>query len=603
MTFFDVDHNHPLTPGRILRDGQPHTVISGALHYFRVPRALWSDRLARLAAMGCNTVETYVAWNFHVPHPDRAPDFDGDRDLGAFIDEAGRQGLDVLVRPGPYICAEWDLGGLPSWLLADPRLRTREQGVSLRTSDPAWLEHVDAWFDQLLPIVAERQASRGGPVVAVQVENEYGSFGNDHTYLQHLADGLRRRGIVEPLFTSDGPSALMLTGGTLEDVWATVNFGSRSAEAFATLQEHRPGAPTMVMEFWNGWFDHFGGPHHVRDVGSAAAELTEMLTGGHSVNFYMAHGGTNFGVWAGANETDGVLLPDVTSYDYDAPIAEDGTLTPKFWAFREVIAAHTGQQPPEPPAAPARQRPQRLTVDSAVLGLDAVLDTVPAVTSAVPRSLEDLGLHHGVVRYRTRVRGRLEQTLTLPQVRDVARVSLDGTTVAHLSGLTVDPLLSPSVRLEAETGEHALDVTVASLGRVNYGAMMGDRKGLSSARLDYQNLFGWSQQGLDLTELPALDWLAAVTDPADGPAFARCTVSVDAPADVWVALPGWHLGYVFLNGFNLGRYWNPAGPQQALYAPGPLWRAGENELVVCELVAAGREVELVDEPRLGPVAD
>ncbi|MVA76776.1 beta-galactosidase [Auraticoccus sp. F435] len=605
MTFLDLAVSEDGGPGRFLRDGQPHTIVSGALHYFRVPRALWGDRLQRLAAMGCNTVETYVAWNFHVRRPDAEPDLTGDRDLGAFLDEAGRQGLDVLVRPGPYICAEWDLGGLPSWLLAEEGLRTRERGVNLRTADPAWLRHVDAWFDRLIPVIGSRQVSQGGPVVAVQVENEYGSFGDDRGYLQHLADGLRARGITELLFTSDGPSSLMLRGGTLDDVLATVNFGSRSTQAFSTLLAERPGTPTMVMEFWNGWFDHWGGPHHVRDAQDAAAELDTMLAGGHSVNFYMGHGGTSFGVWAGANAADdGTLQPTVSSYDYDAPIAEDGTLTPKFWAFREVVAARTGRELPEPPAPAPRQRPRDVELTGPVLGLEQVLDAVAPVRAAAPPSMEDLGIHHGVVRYRTEVAGPEQATLTLPGVGDLAAVRLTGPDGQQQQGLVsqlrVDPAFVDRVELDVAAGTSQLDVVVASLGRVNFGPLLGDRKGLHSARLSYQHLFGWSAQGLDLTELPELDWSAAADGRTDGPCFQRVELEVDSPADAWLSVPDGHHGYLFLNGFNLGRYWNPAGPTQALYAPAPLWRTGVNEVVVCELVRPGRRLQVLDEPRLGP---
>ncbi|RCK70686.1 beta-galactosidase [Desertihabitans brevis] len=591
----------PGRPGGFRRDGQPHTVVSGALHYFRVPHALWEDRLRRLLALGCTTVETYVAWNFHAPRADREPDFTGDRDLGAFLDLAGRLGLDVLVRPGPYICAEWELGGLPAWLLADPRLRTGARGTNLRSSDPAWLKHVDAWFDVLIPVVAERQAAHGGPVVGVQVENEYGSFGDDRDYLQHLADGLRRRGITELLFTSDGPTALMLQGGTLPDVLATANFGSRTEEAFATLLEHRPGTPTMCLEFWNGWFDHWGAEHHTRPAEDAAAELRTMLEGGHSVNLYMAHGGTSFGVWAGANASpEGRLQPTVTSYDYDAAIAEDGTCTPKFWAFREVVTAVLGTEPPQPPPPSRRLPVQTVEVEASGLALDTVLDGVDPVRGVAPSSLEDLGLLHGAVRYRTTVRGPVRAPLRLPGVGDLARVRLhtpDGDQTGLVSELDVDPAFGTEVELDVPAGEHRLDVVVSSLGRVNFGPFLGERKGLRSARLDHQHLFGWEQRGIDLTEQPELDWSAA--GDATGPGFFRAELTVDEPADGFLALPGWHHGYVYLNGFNLGRYWNPAGPQQTLYAPAPLWRAGANEVVVCELVAPGTRVELVAEPVLG----
>ncbi|PWH07456.1 beta-galactosidase [Brachybacterium endophyticum] len=385
------------TPTGFLRDGTPHQIVSGAIHYFRVQPEQWRDRLRRLVAMGCDTVETYVAWNIHQPAPDRVT-FEGIADLGRFLDIAAEEGLDAIVRPGPFICAEWENGGFPGWLLRDRSMR-------LRTRDEAYLREVDAWFDQLIPVIAERQACRGGNVVMVQVENEYGSYGDDAVYLAHLRDGLRARGIEELLVTSDGPARMWLTAGTVEGVLPTVNFGSRALEVLEMARRELPDQPYMCMEFWNGWFDHWGEEHHSRSAESAAKELEDMLAGGMSVNFYMALGGTNFGLTAGANH-DGGLQPTTTSYDYDAPIAEDGRLTEKFHAFREVIARHR-ELPPleehlaqlgldaEPAALPAADVTIERTV--ALRLSDRFTRTAPVFPT--PPTFEDLGLERGIVRY------------------------------------------------------------------------------------------------------------------------------------------------------------------------------------------------------------
>jgi beta-galactosidase len=593
-----------------LRDGAPHQIISGAVHYFRIPRALWDDRLRRLLAMGANAVETYVAWNFHAPHAGTGPDFTGDADLGAFIDLAGELGLDVIVRPGPYICAEWDLGGFPSWLLTDDAA-----AGALRTSDPAYLAHVNEWFDALIPIIAERQLTRGGPVIAVQAENEYGSYGNDAAYLRAMADGLRARGIDVLLFTSDGPEPLMLAGGTVPGLLATANFGSRQAEAFAELARARPDQPGMCMEFWNGWFDHWGVEHHTRDAASAAAELAGMLADGRSVNFYMAHGGTNFGVWAGANCHDGEdpaagprFQPTITSYDYDAPIAEDGTLTAKFEAFRDVIAAHTGLTPPAPPPAPARLAPRTVEVQAS-LDLGVVLDGVRAVSAATPRSFERLGIHHGVVRYTTTVPGPLPAAhLHLDGLGDLATVVVNSRPAGRLGRTQADPTYGPAgdgLRIELDQQVNTIEITVTSLGRVNFGRHLRDPKGLAAVRFSHQHLFGWTHAGLDLTRLPELDWSAAEPTtavgltPVTGAGVHRTDLELTEVGDGYLALPGWREGYVFLNGFNLGRYWNAAGPQRTLYAPAPCWRVGSNELVVVEFTGAGDAIEIRQAPDLG----
>ncbi|MFI8912744.1 beta-galactosidase family protein [Streptomyces sp. NPDC053513] len=587
---------------RFLRGGREHRIVSAAVHYFRIHPGLWRDRLRRLRAMGCNTVELYVAWNFHQPTPG-PPRFDGWHDVAAFIREAGALGLDVIARPGPYICAEWDLGGLPAWLLAD-------ESTALRTSDPSYLAAVDRWFDELIPVLAELQASRGGPIVAVQVENEYGSYGNDRAYLEHLKDGLVARGIDCLLFTSDGPEARMLAGGALPGVLATANFGSRPEEAFAALAEFRPDEPSVCMEFWNGWFDHYGEPHHVRDSTDAAEALDGILAAGGSVNIYMGHGGTNFGWWAGANHTGKTLtdpgyMPTITSYDYDAPIGEAGELTEKFHAFREVIGRYVPLPDTELPARPPRVSPQTRPAIR-VAGLRDELDLLSAATHRpAPEPLEKLGHHQGLVHYRHRITGPAgPATLTVDGIRDLAQIFLDGRLVAVLE--RDDP--SPTAELTIPEGGAELEILVEPFGRVNYGPHLADRKGLvGGVRLDYQHLFGWEIRVLPLDDLTALSSMCAVTPAPEadtGPAFHLAVVDLPEAADAFVAVPGSDRALVWLNGFLLGRLRTEKGPQRTLYAPAPLWRAGMNEILLLDLTGstAPQSVELRAEPDLGPIA-
>ena len=576
--------------GTLLRHGRPFRMLSGAVHYFRIHPDQWEDRLRRLAAMGANTVDTYIPWNFH-ERVEGAVDFTGWRDAERFIRLAGEIGLDVFVRPSPYICAEWSNGGIPFWLSG----RTR----ALRTSDPVFLDAVDAWYDALIPRLAPLQAAHGGPITAVQVENEYGSFGSDHDYLVHLRDGLRSRGIVELLTTADGTTADMVRNGSVDGAMGSFTFGTGVGLA---KELRKPGEALMCAELWGGWFDHWGEQHHVRSAASMIGTVEELLAEGGSVSLYMAHGGTNFGLWAGANH-DGALQPTVTSYDSDAPIGEDGSLNDKFRALRAAFAPfHDGDLPPIP-AAPRRQPAAAAPLRRVAALLDVVRAVPAGVVAPMPLSFEELGAEDGLVVYEAEVTYAPGAALTVDVLHDRAVAYLDG---VRLGVLERDG--ERTLELPATGGSGVLTLVVESQGRVNYGPHTGERKGiLSGVRIGRRFAHGWTHRVIP-QESPAdptaHDAVASAAEgdalPADGLAVA--VFDVADPADAWLAFPGTVNALVWLNGFLLGRS-RAVGPQITLYAPGPLWREGRNEIRVLDTDAVGSAVEIREEPDFGPVEE
>jgi beta-galactosidase len=572
--------------------GEPFRIISGAMHYFRIHPDQWADRLRKARLMGLNTVETYVPWNLHQPEPGTLV-LDGILDLPRYLRLAQAEGLHVLLRPGPYICAEWDGGGLPSWLTTDTDIR-------LRTSDPRFTDALDRYFDLLLPPLLPQLAANGGPVIAVQVENEYGAYGDDRAYLEHLAASFRARGVEELLFTCDQANPAHLAAGSLPGVLATGTFGSRITESLEQLRAHRPEGPLMCAEFWIGWFDHWGEPHHVRDAADAAADLDRLLSAGASVNIYMFHGGTNFGFTNGANH-DHAYEPIVTSYDYDAALTESGDPGPKYHAFREVIARHA-PVPEEPAPAPSLKLPPTVVGlgERAPLLPHASVLAEPVRVDAGPVTMEELGLRAGYALYRTTVPVPGDGVLHFTGgVGDRAQVFVDGAPVGVLARADHEEALPVRVPRAGAT----LDVLVENMGGVNYGPRIGAPKGLlGPVTFDGTALHGWDCHPLALDTVGAVPFAPAADSPSDaGPAFHRGTFEVATPADTFLALPGWTKGQAWINGFHLGRYWN-RGPQRTLYVPAPVLRPGTNELVVLELRATTEpRVHLTDTPDLGPV--
>lgn len=574
-------------------DGEPFTVLSGAIHYFRVIPEYWEDRLRKLKACGFNTVETYVAWNLHERREGKF-DFSGGLDVVRFIEIADSLGLKVILRPGPNICAEFEAGGLPSWLLTYPDIR-------IRCNDPLYIEKARAYYGEVLSRIAPYQCTRGGPVIMVQIENEYGSYGDDKDYLRAVAAIYRECGIDCLMFTSDGGCDWMVSSGTLPDYLSVLNFGDHPKENLDYLAACRPDQPLMCGEFWCGMFDHWGEEHHVRTAEETVRDMRTMLNMGASFNFYMFHGGTNFGFLNGANyeERDGIgYQPTVTSYDYSAPLSEAGDMTPTYYAVRDELAKVNGgycDLPVENSKKAAYGR-VRMT-DSAPLFTSLSALGKP-VHHPAPLSMEEVGQDFGYILYSGVIRGNFgERQLSLPSLHDRAHVYLDGRLVGIRDRLGRHDEIAVAVKAGEE---RRIDILVENMGRINHGPRMFDKKGLvGGVRLGVIYHFGWDTTPLPMDDLSALTFTRGAE--FDGrPTFFRGHFIVEGtPCDTFLRPEGFTKGFVTVNGFNLGRYWNDKGPQRTLYVPAPILREGENEVVIFETDGVKEPVvELVAEPEL-----
>ncbi|MGN7297663.1 glycoside hydrolase family 35 protein [Ferdinandcohnia sp. SAFN-114] len=568
-------------------NGEPIQIISGAIHYFRVVPEYWKDRLLKLKACGFNTVETYVPWNFHEPKPGEFQ-FEGQADIVKFIETAAEIGLYVIIRPSPYICAEWEFGGLPSWLLKD-------QGMRLRCYHAPFLKRVDEYYDVLLPKFKPLLCTNGGPIIAMQIENEYGSYGNDTKYLEYLRDGMVSRGMDVLLFTSDGPTDFMFQGGMIPGVLETANFGSRPEESFAKLEEYQPNAPKMCMEFWNGWFDHWGEEHHTRNADDVADVLDRMLGMNASVNFYMFHGGTNFGFFNGANHGKG-YEPTITSYDYDVLIDESGTPTDKFFKVREVISKYVNLEPLNLPEPIKKKAYEEVHLTQQKRLFDGLPQLSSPISKTCPETMEEIGQDYGFILYTTHVSGpRPETKLNLQDVHDRALIYLDGEFKGVIERWNEDT----EILLSIPDGGATLSILVENMGRINYGPKLKDYKGITEGvRLGAQFLYHWTIHSLPLNDLTGLTFDTDYEVYSEVPAFYKGTLHINEVSDTFINTEGWTKGVAYINGFNLGRYWE-IGPQKTLYVPAPLLKEGENEIILFELHGTkNRVVTFSDQPKL-----
>ena len=548
-------HSFGVDGANFVLDGKPFLIRSGEMHYPRVPREYWRDRMRKMRALGLNTLCTYVFWNLHEPRPGQF-DFSGNLDLAEYLRTAQQEGLFALLRPGPYICSEWDFGGLPAWLLADPDMH-------VRTADPKFLAAATRYIERVGKEAAGLEVAKGGPILSVQVENEYGSFGKDHVYTEAVRKMIVDAGFTGSLYTADGSGAQQLSGGALDGVTAVINFGDTAnvEREFANLAKFRPNGPRMNGEYWCGWFDHWGEKHHTTTAEKSAAGVEYMISRGISFNLYMVHGGTSRGFMSGANGAN-PYQPDTSAYDYDSPINEAGRPTAKFRAMRDVIRKYlpAGETIPEIPtnSPPIAAIPRFELTQSALL----TARLPQPHKSDRPVTMESLGQSYGLMLYRTRIATALKGTLEVADARDFTIVSVNGEAVGALDRR----LRQSTIPIDLPAGA-TLDLLVENMGRINFGAqLVADRKGiLGKISVDGQELTGWESSPLPLEDPQRWPFGAK---PVTGPALYRGTFQVPTPADTFLDMRGWNKGVVYVNGHNLGRYWK-IGPQQTLFVPAP----------------------------------
>ena len=576
-------HTFVIGTNDFLLDGRTFQIRCGEVHAPRVPPEYWRHRLQMARAMGLNTVCAYLFWNLHEPRPGEF-NWSGGADVAQFCRIAQEEGLWVILRPGPYACAEWEMGGFPSWLLKD-------EDIKLRSRDPRYLAAVKQYFQEVGRVLGPLQITQGGPILMVQVENEYGFYAKDAAYMGDLRQMLLEDGFDVPLFACN-PTA-HLKDGWRADLFPVVNFGSDPAGAFKSLREILPQGPLMCGEFYPGWFDTWGATHHLGKLDNYLKDLDYMLKSGASFSIYMAHGGTTFGFGTGA---DRPFKPDTSSYDYDAPISEAGWTTEKFFLTRTTMAKYLlpGETLPEPPA----KNPVISLAPVTAAEFAPIFANLPApAADAQPRNFEVYDQNYGCIDYRTKIPAGPAAVVEAPAINDIGQVFVDGVRI----GFTDRRSRNFKVRLPARAQEATLDIFVEAMGRVNFGAEVLDRKGIHGpVTLGGQVLTGWQIYNLPLDDrmLAGLKYTPDTGTKTAGPAFYRAVVKVGQPGDCFLDMRPWGKGFAWVNGHNLGRYWD-IGPQQTMYVPGPWLKPGDNEVVILDLIGPQQPVvAALDQPIL-----
>lgn len=552
-----------------LLDKKPIQIIGGEIHPARVPAEYWRHRVQMAKAMGCNTIAAYLFWNYHETAPGNFDFKTGNKNLAQFLKICKEENMWVLLRPGPYVCAEWEFGGIPPYLLRIP-------DIKLRCMDTRYMQAVERYFKALSPIIKPFLMTNGGNILMVQIENEYGSYGNDKTYLQTLRDLWIKNGVNVPFFTADGPTPYMLDAGTLQGAAIGLDSGSDEG-AFEEATKQNPNVPSFSSETYPGWLTHWGEKWAKPDTASLLKEVKFLMDNKKSFSLYVIHGGTNFGFTAGANAFSPTQYqPDITSYDYDAPINEQGQATSKYLALRKLIRQYVPNIPDIPAPIPVMEIPE-ITLQP----FTAVWNNLPLpVKSAQPKSFEALEQDYGFVMYKTKLIGHKSGKLTLREPHDYATVFLNGKYVGHVyrdGGNWTINLPKTDVK------DPILEILVEGMGRINFAEFMIDRKGITDrVTLNGMTLMNWEMYKLPFDTEYIQKLKRTALDENRSGIFFKGKFSLTQLADTYFDVAGFKKGIVWINGHNLGRYWE-IGPQKRLYCPASWLKKGENEILIFDL--------------------
>jgi len=569
-------HDFKLGTTEFLLDGQPFQIISGELHPARIPEIYWRQRIQMAKAMGCNTISAYVFWNFHETGEGVYDFITGNHNLGEFFRIVQEEGMWLIIRPGPYVCAEWDLGGIPPYLLRTP-------DIKLRSLDPRYMAAAEKYMTKLSEEIKPYMVTKGGPILMLQIENEYGSFGNDKNYLLKLREIWTTLGIDIPTFTGDGPTTKMLEAGTLPGSAVGLDSGS-SAEDFALAEKINPGVPVFSSETYPGWLTHWGEKWATRDSADLLKVVKFLMYNKKSFNFYVIHGGTNFGYTAGANSGGKGYEPDITSYDYDAPINEQGEPTTKYMALRNLIGSYL---PKGKKLFPMPLAVSTFEISSlSMLPFTSVWDNLPLpVTSVETKTFEACGQDNGFILYRTELSDAKSGKLIVSEVHDYATVFLNGNYIGKLDRRdSINSIDIPA----SNVASPVLEIFVEGMGRINFGKNMIDRKGITdSVTLSGTKLLNWKIYNLPMDRKFIFDLRSSGKSIKKPGVFFRgnfvlTSAAGNVGADTFIDVSNFTKGLVWINGHNLGRYWN-LGPQKKLFCPSPWLREGLNEIMIFDI--------------------